>query len=350
MFERFTKDARAVVLGAVDHAERLHAETVEEQHVLLALLDREASRASFALMSLGLAERKESVRTGTGRCAASRRALPRRRGRALRAGHRRLGDRLPGRRGPWRGRAAVRRTGAGRGRGWWSGLVGGHRPFAQGAKDLLTESLRMALAQRDRYIGDEHLLLALAARPGVPAEVLADHGVTYASLRRVLYGGGGGQGGLRGRSRRPGRGVAGQAPAPGLAGRRSALCGVPQCCPYVRRRRRQVASGVAQLLLRHPVVAGRVADVVTEAVQEPVEVAGGVARGVLVGPGGFVVGGEVLGGDRVVGLPRAGPSTGTGPCLRPAPRSLSLVGRSRSPSRTPCRSPFRTRRIPWPVR
>jgi hypothetical protein len=48
----------------------------------------------------------------------------------------------------------------------------------------------MALAQRDRYIGDEHLLLALAARPGVPAEVLADHGVTYASLRRVLYGGG----------------------------------------------------------------------------------------------------------------------------------------------------------------
>jgi ATP-dependent Clp protease ATP-binding subunit ClpA len=61
MFERFTKDARAVVLGAVDHAERLHAETVEEQHVLLALLDREASRASFALMSLGLAERKESV-------------------------------------------------------------------------------------------------------------------------------------------------------------------------------------------------------------------------------------------------------------------------------------------------
>ena len=42
----------------------------------------------------------------------------------------------------------------------------------------------------DRYIGDEHLLLALTVRPGVPAEVLADHGVTYEALERVLYGAG----------------------------------------------------------------------------------------------------------------------------------------------------------------
>jgi len=66
----------------------------------------------------------------------------------------------------------------------WSG----HRPFTRDAKDVLTESLRIALANRDRRIGDEHLLLALTARPGVPAEVLADHGVTHASVRRVLYG------------------------------------------------------------------------------------------------------------------------------------------------------------------
>ncbi|MDH6629459.1 hypothetical protein M2271_007295 [Streptomyces sp. LBL] len=36
----------------------------------------------------------------------------------------------------------------------------------------------------------EHLPLALTARPGVPAEVLADHGVTYETLTRVRYGGG----------------------------------------------------------------------------------------------------------------------------------------------------------------
>lgn len=53
MFERFTKDARAVVEGAVAHSERVGAETVEEEHMLLALLDREGSRGSFALTSLG---------------------------------------------------------------------------------------------------------------------------------------------------------------------------------------------------------------------------------------------------------------------------------------------------------
>jgi hypothetical protein len=77
-----------------------------------------------------------------------------------------------------------------------SGNAGGggrrsrRRPFAPGARDVLTRSLRAALARHDRHIGDEHLLMALTARPGVPAEVLADHGVTYEAVTRVLYGGG----------------------------------------------------------------------------------------------------------------------------------------------------------------
>lgn len=50
--------------------------------------------------------------------------------------------------------------------------------------------LRAATALRDRRIGDEHLLLALTVRPGVPAEVLADHGVTYESVTGVLHGNG----------------------------------------------------------------------------------------------------------------------------------------------------------------
>lgn len=191
MFERFTKDARAVVLGAVGHAERLGAETVEEQHLLLALLDREASRASFALASLGLAGRRESVERAL--------AEARRRGGLSRADADALSglginvSEIVSRVEEAHGEGALEAEGKGGGRGgkgWWSGFAGGHRPFTQGAKDLLVESLRIAAAQRDRYIGDQHLLLALAARPGVPAEVLADHGVTYASLRRVLYGGG----------------------------------------------------------------------------------------------------------------------------------------------------------------
>ncbi len=207
MFERFTRHARAVVLGAVGHAERLNAETVEEQHMLLALLDREASRASFALTSLGLGGRRGSVDRAL--------AEARRRGGLSRADTDALsglgidvsaivsrveeahgegalaavqGNRKGG--GKDSGKDGGRGKDRDRGRGWWSGFVGGRRPFSPGAKELLTESLRIALAQQDRHIGDEHVLLALAARPGVPAEVLADHGVTYASLRRVLYGGG----------------------------------------------------------------------------------------------------------------------------------------------------------------
>ncbi|TLS42236.1 peptidase [Streptomyces montanus] len=190
MFERFTKDARAVVLGAVGHSERMGAETVEEQHMLLSLLDREGSRASFALASLGLDRHKESVLEAL--------AEARRRGGLSRADADALSglgldlSEIVSRIEEAHGVGALESEGKGKGRGkgWWSGFLGGHRPFTRGAKDLLTESLRIALAQHDRHIGDEHLLLALTARPGVPAEVLADHGVTYASLRRVLYGGG----------------------------------------------------------------------------------------------------------------------------------------------------------------
>lgn len=70
-------------------------------------------------------------------------------------------------------------------------MVVGAYLLRPGAKDVLESSLRVALAQRDRHIGDEHILLALTLRPGVPAEILADHGVTYEHLVRVLYGSGG---------------------------------------------------------------------------------------------------------------------------------------------------------------
>ncbi|MEE1769606.1 Clp protease N-terminal domain-containing protein [Streptomyces sp. JV185] len=44
---------------------------------------------------------------------------------------------------------------------------------------------------QDRFIGDEHLLLALTACPGVVADVLAAHGATYTTVNRALYGYGG---------------------------------------------------------------------------------------------------------------------------------------------------------------
>lgn len=52
------------------------------------------------------------------------------------------------------------------------------------------KSLRIAAGRGDRHIGGEHLLLALTARPGVVADVLAEHGATYEAVERVVFGGG----------------------------------------------------------------------------------------------------------------------------------------------------------------
>jgi ATP-dependent Clp protease ATP-binding subunit ClpA len=182
MFERFTKDARDVVKGAVEHAEGTGAERVDAEHLLLALLDREGSRASFALAALGAGERRESVRAALGE-ARRRAGLTQAETDAL-AG---LGidvSEIVARVEETHGAGALsghRKAG---------GRRSGHRPFDRAAKDVLTGALRAATALRDRRIGDEHILLALTARPGVPAEVLADHGVTYESVTRVLHGGG----------------------------------------------------------------------------------------------------------------------------------------------------------------
>ncbi|MEG8278049.1 Clp protease N-terminal domain-containing protein [Streptomyces sp. AHA2] len=182
MFERFTKDARDVVKGAFSHVEG--GRSVEPEHLLLALLDREGSRGSFALAALGLGEDREPVREAL-RQARRRAGLSRAESDAL-AG---LGidvTEIVARVEDLHGVGAM--SGDAKDGRWWST---GRASFGRGAKDVLERSLRAALAQRDRHIGDEHILLALTARPGVPAEVLADHGVTYESLVRVLYGRGG---------------------------------------------------------------------------------------------------------------------------------------------------------------
>ncbi|WP_399888736.1 Clp protease N-terminal domain-containing protein [Streptomyces sp. BBFR51] len=178
MFERFTKDARAVVQGAVEHAEEARAQTVEAEQLLLALLDREGSRASFALAALGVGEQRDAVRRAL-REARRRAGLSQADTEALAGLGIDVGE-IVARVEEAHGVGAM--SGDGKGKSRWSG----RRAFGRGAKEVLEKALRVAVARRDRHIGDEHILLALTLRPGVPAEVLADHGVTHESLTRVL--------------------------------------------------------------------------------------------------------------------------------------------------------------------
>jgi hypothetical protein len=183
MFERMTEDGRAVVKGAMEHAERAGVQGIEAEHILLALLDRVAGRASSALDALGLAGRRDSVVRGLAE-ARRRAGLSRAETDALAGLGIDVSDvvaRVEGVHGAGamsgNGKALRRRS-------------GGRLPFDRSAKAVLEGSLRAAVAHRDRHIGDEHFLLALTSLPGIPAETLADHGVTLASLIPVLYGGG----------------------------------------------------------------------------------------------------------------------------------------------------------------
>ncbi|MFJ4684672.1 Clp protease N-terminal domain-containing protein [Streptomyces sp. NPDC088789] len=182
MFERFTQDARAVVTGAVDACERSGARTVEVEHLLLAMIERSGGKGTFVLTALGLDDRRDSLHDALAE-ARRRAGLSKAETDAL-AG---LGidvTEIVSRVEEVHGVGAM--AGDRQDKGWW----GGRRTFSRGAKDVLEQSLRIAVARRARSIGDEHILLALTTQKGVVAELLADHGVTFESVSRVLGGGG----------------------------------------------------------------------------------------------------------------------------------------------------------------
>ncbi|MCX4805683.1 peptidase [Streptomyces sp. NBC_01214] len=188
MFERFTRDARSTVTGAVTEARQAGAPTVTEEHLLLSLLalgaldplgvDRAAVAADLtaarrrggmsradeeALAGLGidLTEIVSRIEETHGEGALATPA-PRRRT---------LGASI---------RSALGREVA-------DDRTGSYRvPFTEGAKKVLEQSLRIALGRKDNHIGTLHLLLALISRPGTVAEVLSDHGVTYGTTETTL--------------------------------------------------------------------------------------------------------------------------------------------------------------------
>ncbi|MFE6133227.1 Clp protease N-terminal domain-containing protein [Streptomyces sp. NPDC056437] len=179
MFERFTRDAREVVTHSVARAEKADADAVTEEHLLLALLDQQGTKAAFAFSALGVTDRRASVETalaeGRRRGGLSNADVEALAGFGVDVGE--IVARVEEAHGPGALQASKRS------KSWWSG----HRPFTPAAKGVLVKSLRIATGRGDRVIGGEHLLLALTSGPGVVSEVLADHGVTYQSVERVLF-------------------------------------------------------------------------------------------------------------------------------------------------------------------
>ncbi|MGX7824077.1 Clp protease N-terminal domain-containing protein [Actinokineospora sp. 24-640] len=150
MFERFTRAARDVVTGAVTKGE---AEgVVLPEHLVLALLDSEGTTGAGVLAHFGVdpeavaaAVRANARRGGMGESdAAALAELGIDLDAVVAAVERAHGT------GALAPRRARRRF---------------HTPFAAESKKVLERALREALDQGDRFIGDEHLLLALLAEP-----------------------------------------------------------------------------------------------------------------------------------------------------------------------------------------
>jgi ATP-dependent Clp protease ATP-binding subunit ClpA len=174
MFERFTHGARDAVRAAVDAADG--GDTLAgEEHLLRALLDAEATRGAAVLRALGVTARRAEVERSL--------TEARRRGGVSKADAEALAGigidvaEVLGRLEAAHGEGALARTVPKR--RWGSRLD-------DDAKHALQKALREALARGDKEIGDEHLLLALAARPGPVADALAENGATYAAVTRAL--------------------------------------------------------------------------------------------------------------------------------------------------------------------
>jgi BirA family biotin operon repressor/biotin-[acetyl-CoA-carboxylase] ligase len=149
MFERFTADARTIIVRAQDVASHLGHDRIGPGHLLIAIAEGEANRATEALASARFqAARAREDLARIVEVAAARPGVPRRP-----TSRRRLSRVLLGRFGP-------------------------------ATKKVLETSLRVSLRQGHNWIGAEHILLALLERsdPTVTS-ILSSQGVDPGAVR-----------------------------------------------------------------------------------------------------------------------------------------------------------------------
>jgi len=170
MFEKFTNAARETVLAAVTEAQQDHAPKVTEQHLLLALLTHGATTAKILaaadvtrdkiVTAYQTVERQAGL---TEADAAALRDLGIDLDEVVKQVENTHGENVLASRGPRRERR--------------------HVPFTPEAKQVLVGALREGRELNNRSLGDEHILLAMAARGDVAAQVLAANGLDYRELR-----------------------------------------------------------------------------------------------------------------------------------------------------------------------
>jgi ATP-dependent Clp protease ATP-binding subunit ClpA len=187
MFERFSQDARQVVLDAETVARRLGHRYIGSEHLLLALVSADTSVAT-ALRDMGLTP--DAVERFIVRVAGGPDGLPDRD--ALAA----IGidlDEVRERAQATFGPHALRLPQTQRSRRRWGRRSGcdvpgsGHIPFTPRAKKCLELSLREALALRHRNIAAEHIALGvLRVNDGLARQVLDALGVSPDEVRAEI--------------------------------------------------------------------------------------------------------------------------------------------------------------------
>ncbi|HVD27924.1 MAG TPA: Clp protease N-terminal domain-containing protein [Mycobacteriales bacterium] len=172
MFERFTEDARQVVVRAQEEARRLHSDHIGTEHLLLGLLDQDSPTAAV-LVRHGLTRESTvaAVRAFTGGEALDAAALGT------------VGIDLDAVRESVEATFGPGALDAPRG----TRQPKGHIPFTPRAKKVLELSLREALALKSRSIADGHIALGLIREgEGLAMKVVHDRGIDAETLRQEI--------------------------------------------------------------------------------------------------------------------------------------------------------------------
>jgi ATP-dependent Clp protease ATP-binding subunit ClpA len=183
MFERFTDQARDVVVHAQEESRRLGHVHIGTEHLLLALLDPSAGTAAMVLADAGV--EASAVRDAVRRhLAHPRPPLTAEDAEALAS----IGidlERVLSRLEETLGASALtpcrqERRGLFRRRK----VIRGHIPFTARSKKVLELSLREAIVMKSGRIGSEHILLGLIREgEGLAALLLRQQGVDLKALR-----------------------------------------------------------------------------------------------------------------------------------------------------------------------